>query len=353
VFVHHSAVSREERTLAEERFHHGSDACIVCTSTLELGIDVGDLDRVLQAEAPTPSARSCSAWAAPGAAPARPPTPPSSARPPRASSRRSRSSSWRRPAGSRPVASQRPLLARARAPAPRHVARQRRRHPEDAWQHLSRVPDFSGIHRAEFDRLIAWMLRDKLAAAPRRSPAHRPRRAERRFGRRNFMELYAVFSSPQSYSVETTRQQPLGTLNQGFVDRLVEGVSCFLLSGRPWAVLHDPPRRSPHRRRARPARPSADLGRHAPELPRLHLCAKIREILAADDVPQYLTPEAAAASPSSATGMAGLTDPAAAGSSSATTRSAGGPSPAAGSTAPCATPSRRCTAAGRSCPTTS
>ncbi len=52
VFVHHSAVSREERQLAEERFHHGGDACIVCTSTLELGIDVGDLDRVLQAEAP-------------------------------------------------------------------------------------------------------------------------------------------------------------------------------------------------------------------------------------------------------------------------------------------------------------
>jgi ATP-dependent Lhr-like helicase len=52
VFVHHSAVSLEERTLAEERFHHGTDACIVCTSTLELGIDVGDLDRVLQHEAP-------------------------------------------------------------------------------------------------------------------------------------------------------------------------------------------------------------------------------------------------------------------------------------------------------------
>jgi hypothetical protein len=28
-------------------------------------------------------------------------------------------------------------------------------------------------------------------------------KAERRFGRRNFMELYAVFSSPQSYSVQT------------------------------------------------------------------------------------------------------------------------------------------------------
>ncbi|HQX54139.1 MAG TPA: helicase-related protein, partial [Planctomycetaceae bacterium] len=38
VFVHHSAVSKEERLLAEQEFNHGSDACIVCTSTLELGI---------------------------------------------------------------------------------------------------------------------------------------------------------------------------------------------------------------------------------------------------------------------------------------------------------------------------
>ena len=52
VFVHHSSVSKEERERAEERFHEGRDACIVCTSTLELGIDVGDLDRVLQADAP-------------------------------------------------------------------------------------------------------------------------------------------------------------------------------------------------------------------------------------------------------------------------------------------------------------
>ena len=53
VFVHHSSVSLEERRAAEERFHGGTNACIVCTSTLELGIDVGDLDLVFQANAPT------------------------------------------------------------------------------------------------------------------------------------------------------------------------------------------------------------------------------------------------------------------------------------------------------------
>lgn len=41
VFVHHGAVSKEERLEAEQRFATGTTACIVATSTLELGIDVG------------------------------------------------------------------------------------------------------------------------------------------------------------------------------------------------------------------------------------------------------------------------------------------------------------------------
>lgn len=53
VFVHHSSVSLEERIAAEERFHRGENVSIVCTSTLELGIDVGDLDLVFQANAPS------------------------------------------------------------------------------------------------------------------------------------------------------------------------------------------------------------------------------------------------------------------------------------------------------------
>ena len=51
LFVHHSSVALEERREAEERFNGGTNACIVCTSTLELGIDVGDLDLVFQENA--------------------------------------------------------------------------------------------------------------------------------------------------------------------------------------------------------------------------------------------------------------------------------------------------------------
>src|SRR5690606_38709933 len=53
VFVHHGSVSLEERRAAEERFASGTNACVVCTSTLELGIDVGGLDLTFQANSPS------------------------------------------------------------------------------------------------------------------------------------------------------------------------------------------------------------------------------------------------------------------------------------------------------------
>jgi hypothetical protein len=51
-FVSHSSLSLEARRHAEQAFAEGSNCVIVATSTLELGIDVGDLDRVIQIDAP-------------------------------------------------------------------------------------------------------------------------------------------------------------------------------------------------------------------------------------------------------------------------------------------------------------
>lgn len=51
-YVSHSSLSRDERHQAERAFAEDRDCVIVATSTLELGIDVGDLDRVLQVDAP-------------------------------------------------------------------------------------------------------------------------------------------------------------------------------------------------------------------------------------------------------------------------------------------------------------
>lgn len=52
-FVSHSSLSLSERRQAEQAFGEDNDCVIVATSTLELGIDVGDLDYVIQIDAPS------------------------------------------------------------------------------------------------------------------------------------------------------------------------------------------------------------------------------------------------------------------------------------------------------------
>ncbi|MFI6576354.1 DEAD/DEAH box helicase [Nocardiopsis sp. NPDC050513] len=51
-FLSHASLSLDERRRAEQAFGEARDCVIVATSTLELGIDVGDLDRVVQINAP-------------------------------------------------------------------------------------------------------------------------------------------------------------------------------------------------------------------------------------------------------------------------------------------------------------
>lgn len=235
VFVHHSAVSLEERQHAEEQFHQGTDACIVCTSTLELGIDVGDLDYVLQAEAPDTVSSFMQRMGRTGRRGDRPANTTfycesgdgvlqaiaiiELAKSGWVENIKVNDRCW-------PVLIHQ-LLAMALAT---NGVR-----PEDVWTHLSGLPDFRGIEREEFDRLIAWMIEDEslLLSSGLLSLGSK---AERRFGRRNFMELFAVFSTPKSYAVMTTTGQPVGSLTQEFVDSLVESVSSFLLGGRAWAV---------------------------------------------------------------------------------------------------------------------
>ena len=294
VFVHHSAVSREERALAEEQFHRGTDACIVCTSTLELGIDVGDLDRVLQAEAPDAVGSFLQRMGRTG----------------RREGQAANTTFFCQSAEG--VLQAVALIELAKSGWVEDIEVNDRCWPvlvhqllamslaeegippDDAWAHLSQVPDFKGIHRAEYHRLIDWMLRDRSFVLASGRLVLGPK-AERRFGRRNFMELYAVFQSPQSYTVQTESGQELGTLNQAFVDRLVDGLSCFLLSGRPWVVLHiqhDDRRvvvqRAPHGRQP-------TWGGFLPQFLSLGICQRIRDILASEEEYGYLEAAAAAA----------------------------------------------------------
>jgi ATP-dependent Lhr-like helicase len=240
VFIHHSSVALEERSLAEERFARGHNNCIVCTSTLELGIDVGDLDAVLQANAPD----TVSAFLQ---------------RLGRTGRRGGAANTTFLIDNSAALLQAIAVIELARRGWVESVIVSDRNwavlvqqllaltmqsggiSPTDCWRQLSVVPDFAGIKKAEFDRLIRHMIKTNYLYLTGGLLAIGSA-TERAFGKKNFMALYAVFNSPQQYEVYTNEEQPIGSLEQRFVDSLTPEISCFLLGGRAWiaqAINHD------------------------------------------------------------------------------------------------------------------
>ena len=290
VFVHHSAVSMEERQRAEENFARGANACIICTSTLELGIDVGDLDRVLQHEAPSTVGSFLQRMGRTGRRGDKPANTTffcetSDAILQAVALCELAKSGWVEavPTLSRcwPVLVHQILAMALGFEGVRKSA---------LWDQLSKVPDFAGISREEFERLLEHMVANLWLAESDGLLLIGPK-SERRFGRKNFMSLYAVFSSPQSYTVETGTK-PVGTLQQDFVDRLVEDISTFLLGGRAWTVQAINHKDRTIKVDPAPRGKKPTWGGYIPQFLGHHLCRTIAEVLASSETYRYLRPEA-------------------------------------------------------------
>ncbi len=158
---------------------------------------------------------------------------------------------------------------------------------ERCWSRLQRVPDFSSICEAEFLALVAHLkAQDFLLESG--GLLSIGQKAERVFGRKNFLELYAVFTSPQLYRVETASGQVVGSLEQGFVNRLVEEMSSFLLGGRAWKVDKICHSDRVLRVSAAPRGQKPSWGGFVPQLLSFALCQHLRRVLAEETVYPYL-----------------------------------------------------------------
>lgn len=287
VFVHHSSISLEERNAAEERFHRGTNASIVCTSTLELGIDVGDLDFVLQANAPSTVSSFLQRLGRTG----------------RRAGQTANTTFFCE--NIETVLQAISIIELARKGWVESVPVQSRAwavlvhqllaltlqfgaiSPERCWHHLSVVPDFSGINYQEFELLVNHMLdQDYLFIA--NGLLSMGVKAERVFGRKNFMEIYAVFSSPVLYKVQTKAGYVVGSLEQAFTDTLVEEISSFLLGGRAWTVVHINHDDRVVRVEPAPRGKKPSWGGFAPQLLSLDICQQIAALLINEEKVPYI-----------------------------------------------------------------
>ncbi|WP_432061643.1 DEAD/DEAH box helicase [Streptomyces sp. S1] len=230
VFLSHASLSADERARSEQAFAEARDCVIVATSTLELGIDVGDLDRVIQIDSPATVASFLQRIGRTGR----------------------RSDSMRNCLF---LATRKETLLQAAAllllwgrgwvepvvppPEPRHlvaqqllaVTLQEHKLGDQLW------PDqWNGL--VPFDRSATPVLRHLVEEGFLDSDGGMlfiGPEAEHRFGRRHFIELTASFTAPPQFTVLSGRTE-IGRMDSTVLTEERPGPRRLLLAGRSWQV---------------------------------------------------------------------------------------------------------------------
>lgn len=230
-YVHHSSIDKRFREIAEERFKIGTNICIIATSTLELGIDIGDLDIVLQLDSPITVSSFLQRMGRTGRRkgtiahyvffPTKP---------------------------SKFVLSIAILnLAMMRWVESVYVGKlsydllfhqvltmsigEFGANRDYVYEVLKRVYSFSGISRSDYDYLLNYMIEKKFIYIERNN-IYIDSETEKVFGRQNFMTLYSAFETNKEFTVKF-RNKSIGTIERWFVNALGDRFQ-FILAGKYW-----------------------------------------------------------------------------------------------------------------------
>ena len=230
--VTHSSLSSDARRQAEQAFEGGRDCVIVATSALELGIDIGDLDHVLQIDAPTSVAAFLQRMGRTGRRSGTAPNCTFLACDDDALTRAAALIRLWRAGYVEPVALRRRayhLLAHQIMA----LAIQEQGIPSsDWWAWIAPATAFAGITAADRAALVAHMLAEDILHQDG-GRLGLGLRGEKRYGLRNFAELYAVFSAPRTLAVRWGAHE-LGNVDAAFVEQEDVGRLRFTLGARTW-----------------------------------------------------------------------------------------------------------------------
>ncbi len=229
-FLSHASLSAQERHRAEQAFATSRDCVIVATSTLELGIDVGDLDRVIQVGAPSTVASFLQRIGRSGRR-----------------TRTQRNCLFLALDKGSLVAAAGLLVLRDRGwvepvvpPAePRHIAAQQilalclqeGRVGENLWQQWwGGLPMFGTLARPVARHLLDEGFLESDGGMMFIGP-----QAEQRFGFRHFMALTTTFTVAPQFTVLCGRDE-IGRTDPALLAAKVHGPRVLLLAGQSWRV---------------------------------------------------------------------------------------------------------------------
>ncbi|GAA0245401.1 DEAD/DEAH box helicase [Actinomadura nitritigenes] len=231
-FLSHASLSAGERHRSEQAFAEARDCVIVSTSTLELGIDVGDLDRVVQIDSPASVASFLQRLGRTGR---------------RAGAERSclflatKERALLQSAGLLLLWGRGWVEDVAAPPMPRHlvaqqilaVALQERRIGNRLWsEHWNGLPPFDRSGEPILRHLVAEGFLDEDGGMLFIGPE-----AEKRFGHRHFMDLTASFTAPPQFTVLSGRAE-IGRTDPSVLTEDRPGPRRLLLAGRSWQVTY-------------------------------------------------------------------------------------------------------------------
>ena len=232
-YVSHSSLSLDERRRAEAAFAEARNCVIVSTSTLELGIDVGDLDRVVQIGAPITVASLLQRLGRTGRRPGT-----------------SRNMTFLSLDDAELVRAAGLLLLHGEGyvepvtppPLPRQVAAQQllgvalQKRRVNLHEEERRVAQL-GLASADEAREIGQWLVDTGHLDEDSGLHFVGPTAERRYGSRNFMDLLAIFTAAPEVTVLHGRTE-IGSVDPTLLTTKVEGPRVIALAGKPWRVTY-------------------------------------------------------------------------------------------------------------------